>query len=246
MKTLNNKYTKWYWELIETRRYNTATDFTMCHHIVPRSLGGTDDKDNLINLSNREHFVAHLLLSKMFTGKDKSKMRFAARQMIGFYTPSSRIYEMVKRDANNAVRALWKDPIWREKVIEERKIRLADPTERAHMSERMIEVWSREEYRKKHSESMKRVCNTPEARERNSNDMLAAWKDPAKKKNLLKNRRPPTDEIRKIQSTSSTEANKKSWADPAVREKRIAGIKAAIAKKKAAEAAILSSESVTD
>lgn len=32
------------------------------HHIIPRSYGGTDEKENKINLSLREHFVAHLLL----------------------------------------------------------------------------------------------------------------------------------------------------------------------------------------
>lgn len=35
------------------------------HHILPRSMGGTDDWDNLVRLSPREHYVAHLLLFRM-------------------------------------------------------------------------------------------------------------------------------------------------------------------------------------
>ena len=35
------------------------------HHIVPKSLGGTDDKNNLVNLTAREHYIAHLLLVKI-------------------------------------------------------------------------------------------------------------------------------------------------------------------------------------
>ena len=34
------------------------------HHIVPKSLGGTNDKNNLIDLFAKEHFVAHKLLVK--------------------------------------------------------------------------------------------------------------------------------------------------------------------------------------
>lgn len=32
------------------------------HHVVPRSLGGTDDSSNIIRLTPREHYIAHRLL----------------------------------------------------------------------------------------------------------------------------------------------------------------------------------------
>lgn len=32
------------------------------HHILPRCLNGTDDEDNLIDLTSKEHFQAHKLL----------------------------------------------------------------------------------------------------------------------------------------------------------------------------------------
>jgi len=35
------------------------------HHIVPRCLGGTDEADNLVMLTGREHYVAHVLLWKL-------------------------------------------------------------------------------------------------------------------------------------------------------------------------------------
>jgi hypothetical protein len=41
------------------------------HHIVPKSKGGTDDKDNIIFLSASDHYFAHLLLAKHYkTRKD--------------------------------------------------------------------------------------------------------------------------------------------------------------------------------
>ena len=35
---------------------------------MPRALGGSDDSDNLVTLTSREHFIAHMLLAKMHGG----------------------------------------------------------------------------------------------------------------------------------------------------------------------------------
>lgn len=40
--------------------------FYECHHILPRSLGGGDELDNLVLLTFKEHFLAHLLLFKIY------------------------------------------------------------------------------------------------------------------------------------------------------------------------------------
>jgi hypothetical protein len=47
------------------------------HHIVPRSLGGTNGKDNLVHLTYREHFLAHWLLTKFTEGLEQRKMLHA-------------------------------------------------------------------------------------------------------------------------------------------------------------------------
>jgi hypothetical protein len=39
------------------------------HHIVPRSLGGTDKKSNLVALTAEDHLFAHALLAKIHGGK---------------------------------------------------------------------------------------------------------------------------------------------------------------------------------
>ena len=38
------------------------------HHILPKALGGSDDSSNLVALTAREHFVAHLLLARIYGG----------------------------------------------------------------------------------------------------------------------------------------------------------------------------------
>ena len=55
-----------YKEFIESRPIrDLKREKNYCiHHIFPRSLGGLDDNDNLIKLTTREHFIAHLILWK--------------------------------------------------------------------------------------------------------------------------------------------------------------------------------------
>jgi hypothetical protein len=48
------------------------------HHIIPKSLGGTNDISNIAHLTPREHFIAHAMLTKMvIEKKHKRSMAFA-------------------------------------------------------------------------------------------------------------------------------------------------------------------------
>jgi hypothetical protein len=49
------------------------------HHIIPRCLNGTNDKNNLVLLTAREHFVAHQLLVKIYP--EEYKLVFALKMM---------------------------------------------------------------------------------------------------------------------------------------------------------------------
>ena len=53
------------------------------HHIIPRSLGGSNNTTNLVKLSARQHFVCHWLLTKMHSGQDRGKMINALLMMQG-------------------------------------------------------------------------------------------------------------------------------------------------------------------
>jgi len=67
----NNKevimnYKLHYDKLIERAKDRQLDCYTESHHIIPRSINGTNDKDNLVNLTAREHFIAHILLVKIY------------------------------------------------------------------------------------------------------------------------------------------------------------------------------------
>jgi hypothetical protein len=102
---LPNKYTKTYYSLIENARNREIPEgYTERHHIIPRSLGGDDSPENVVILTSKEHFVCHLLLTKMTQGKDKAKMVYAFWCMCNNpgrvttkHRPSSRTYAIGKR-----------------------------------------------------------------------------------------------------------------------------------------------------
>jgi len=55
-----------YEKLITRGNTRKLVCYTEAHHIVPKCLGGLDIKSNLVDLTGREHFVAHLLLVKIY------------------------------------------------------------------------------------------------------------------------------------------------------------------------------------
>jgi hypothetical protein len=75
------KYEKWY-QQITSRGSKTKSEGLERHHILPRSLGGTNDKANITFITPREHFVCHWLLIKIYrTGEEHWKMLNALRMM---------------------------------------------------------------------------------------------------------------------------------------------------------------------
>ena len=75
------KYTRWYYTIIEKRSINEEHHASEVHHIIPRSLGGTDDPMNLVRLNYHDHAWCHWLLTKMTTGPALAKMRYAFNMM---------------------------------------------------------------------------------------------------------------------------------------------------------------------
>jgi len=52
------------------------------HHIVPKCMGGSDNDDNIVCLTAREHYIAHMFLVKIFNNtKYLPKLLYALRYM---------------------------------------------------------------------------------------------------------------------------------------------------------------------
>jgi hypothetical protein len=110
----NNKYTRVYEQIVERAKNRISVEgYTEKHHIVPKPLGGSNRKDNLVVLTAREHFICHRLLVKMTSGEARMKMSFAIRRMIvpgnehqQRYKVNGRTYEILMRQAKDAMKIL--------------------------------------------------------------------------------------------------------------------------------------------
>lgn len=82
---IQNKYTTWYYNIINKakseNRVKSKNQYFEKHHIVPKSLGGNNSKENLVLLTAREHFIIHWLLVNMTEDLNKCKMWYALANM---------------------------------------------------------------------------------------------------------------------------------------------------------------------
>lgn len=111
---LQNKYTRWYYNIIQRAQTRTISDYTERHHIIPKSLGGSNAKSNLVALTAREHFVCHWLLTKMVDGKFKYKMWNAFSCMLyrennqqSRHKVTSKIFDNIKKEGAKIKSARW-------------------------------------------------------------------------------------------------------------------------------------------
>lgn len=88
--------------LIEKAKVRTLENiYVEKHHIVPQSMGGTNDDTNLVKLTAKEHFVAHHLLWKMHRNRE---MVHAFMLMCNIkrngvkYSVSAKEYQLLKED----------------------------------------------------------------------------------------------------------------------------------------------------
>ena len=65
-------YEEFIQNILDTRgRFNCGDKYHERHHIVPKCIGGGNEKENLIDLFAREHYIAHKLLAKENSDNDK-------------------------------------------------------------------------------------------------------------------------------------------------------------------------------
>jgi hypothetical protein len=82
-------YVRLYEAFIKDRRAKepTLTGYTEKHHILPRSLGGSDELGNLIDLTPEDHFFAHLMLAKIHGGNQWSPVALMSGGQMRDYRP---------------------------------------------------------------------------------------------------------------------------------------------------------------
>jgi hypothetical protein len=135
----------------EDRKWRKGTYYER-HHILPKSLGGTDKQTNIVLLTAREHYICHLLLVKMYEAYEEShiKMLRALNMMKVKHDKherdfkfSSKLYESMKArlygengllvGENNPNYGVKQSKETRKKKSDAAKRRCADPKERERL-----------------------------------------------------------------------------------------------------------------
>ena len=91
-------YQRVYDQIINRARIRVLVGYKERHHILPKCLGGLDEADNLVNLTAREHFICHRLLTRLHP--DSKSLAHAFWMMCNKrssnqkrYTPTSKEYQ---------------------------------------------------------------------------------------------------------------------------------------------------------
>ena len=225
VKFVESKYSKWYNNLIHKAQLRGSIQgYKETHHIIPRSFGGDNIKSNVVQLTAREHYIAHALLWKMkFEGIYGSKMAFAFNTFINkmttkergvnhTYTISSRMYETFRKHYSQMLK---------EKYAKEG----GTFTGRTHSEEtkKIIGEKSRlKEFKRgvDHPSWGKKLNISAEAKLKRKQAIEEIWNDSEKKAEMLQNRkianqRPEVIAKRKAASDAKIGVKR----DPAIMEK---------------------------
>jgi len=161
---IENKYTKLYYKITSNAKQRITDGYTELHHIIPQSMGGSNDKENLVDLTAREHFICHWLLIKMTEGEDRSKMLYALNGMKAenryqqrYHTKiTARVYEKYRIEhAENHSKRMKGRKAWNKGIPqtdEHREKNRQAALQRAPKSEETITKWKESRAGYTHSE----------------------------------------------------------------------------------------------
>lgn len=99
-------YSKIYNSLITRAKTRCVLGYNETHHIIPKCIGGSDAAINLVELTPEEHFIAHLLLVKIYP--NKKGLIFAVNMMCKSSRtnkrPNRKMYGWLKRRFSTSMR----------------------------------------------------------------------------------------------------------------------------------------------
>lgn len=209
MDFTHNKYHKWYFSLcLRGQNRPQMLSYSERHHIIPKSCGGSNKKENITVLTAREHFVAHLCLVRCTHGVVRQKMLAALlafrrqnklqKAEYGSIRFTSRHFDAARREAAqiHGIR-LRNNPTWKANVAvaNREKNKRQDVQDKKRISNRAStsSLWQNEQYRakvmarihtrntaeyRKTMSEAKRKNNSPEKRKRLSDAARARWSNP--------------------------------------------------------------------
>jgi hypothetical protein len=188
-------YENIYYQLVSSRKSLNRVFTTGCgyekHHIIPKALGGSNHKDNLVILTPREHCLAHILLTKFYTGEAKGKMCYALIALSKLRnknrsTITSREYDNLRKAHYKVIntpeyKAL-KSANTAKQWTPERRAAVAEKTKQQWATGVKREVFSSQQYKDKKRVQMLERWQDPDYQKQQSENAKQQW---VKQKGLI-------------------------------------------------------------
>jgi hypothetical protein len=186
-------YNKIYNQIVERAQSRILEGYGENHHILPKCLGGKD-KNNIVRLTAREHFLCHLLLCEIHPHDEKLKYALflmatgKRKHKNNHYVISSRMYEQLKLEHSIFLTGVNRTEETKQKISksslgksksEETKRKMSDNRKghsmynddwRDSIRKSLIGKTHTEEHKRKRSEAMKRVKRSEEWNKNISNN----------------------------------------------------------------------------
>ena len=182
-------YLKHYNLLVETRKKLERKFITGCgyekHHIVPKSLGGANTKENIVVFTPREHCLAHMILAKMYSGEAKAKMCYALIALAKLRNKNRQALTTKEYDRiRKAHYAALMDPDYRalrsantaKQWTPERRASVAEKTKQQWQeNSKKREFYSSEEWKQRQSKNTARRWQDAEYKQARSDQAKKQW-----------------------------------------------------------------------
>jgi hypothetical protein len=154
-------YQRVYNQIIERAKIRKLEGYKEKHHVIPKCLGGLDVKENLVELTAREHFLCHQLLCEIYPKNVKLKQALwlmsigKQKNRLNEYSLNSKTYERLKKEYSKTLIGT-KQSL---ETIEKRKkqkigFKYSEESKQKMSESKKGKIYS-EEHRKKISESKK-------------------------------------------------------------------------------------------
>jgi len=220
-------YKKIYDRLVDRAKNRVLEGYSETHHIIPRCIGGSDDPNNICALTPEEHYLAHLLLVKIYP--NHSGLVFAAWNMQFHNTDqrmNNKLHGWLKRKHAEAASEKFRQ-MWSEKREDIRQAMIAErnsPKGQERMHRVIQKRWDEmpKEKRDEFKQKMDQVNKDPNKRKKAGESLKKKWQDPEWREKMSK---------RKTRGSDGS-ALKEKWADPVWREKMLEARRKAREKKK--------------
>lgn len=115
-------YVNVYYQIIKNRLDNPVEGYVERHHIVPKSEGGTDNDDNIVALTAREHYICHLLLAKIYNDCKMYSavvfMQCKTKRHKRDFKFNSHLYAKLRKDFSRKIRGIPKSDLAKQHMSE--------------------------------------------------------------------------------------------------------------------------------